>query len=107
MKKLVVPILVVVFGLCWLMAEMKLFDVGHMMWTLGLLASGVLLLTYVGISKSTFVIGSMLIIGSGLSLLRYNGIITLERELPMLVIIFGVLMGVSTSRLIPADKEGS
>ena len=105
MKRLIVPILISIFGLCWLLAEMKIFDVGKMMWTLGLFSSGIILLTYLGFSKTTFVVGSMLVIGSGLSLLRYNGYITMEHELPVLVILLGLLMAINTTRIIPNDKN--
>ena len=105
MKKLIVPFLVTIFGICWLLAEMKIFDIGKMLWTLGLLSSGILYLTYLGFSKTTFVIGSMLIIGSGLSLLRYNGKLTIEHELPVMVVILGVLLAINTTRIIPADSK--
>ena len=105
MKKLIVPTLVAVFGLCWLLAELQIFDIGKMMWTIGLLGSGVILLTNLGFSKSTFVIGMMLIIGSIISILRFNGIVTIEKELPILIIILGALMGINTTKIIPHDKN--
>jgi hypothetical protein len=104
-KKLIVPILVVVFGLCWMLAELSIFDINKMLWTLGLLSSGVLFYAYVGFNKTTFVLGGILIIGSILSVLRYNGIIGYKVEIPLLVMIAGILMAVNTTKLIPSDKQ--
>ncbi|MEK7416079.1 MAG: hypothetical protein AAB263_22470 [Planctomycetota bacterium] len=105
MKKFLVPAIVVVFGICFLLAEMKMFDVGRMLWTVGLLCAGVTLLVYFGVNRTTFIFGSLLIIGSGMSVLRYNGIVSMEKELPIFVIILGMLMAINRTGLIPRDKE--
>jgi hypothetical protein len=104
MKPFILPFLVVLFGAGWLLSEMKLFDPARMVWTLGLLASGVLVFTYLGLNRTTFLIGGMFLVGSALSLVRYAGWVTPEQQLPILVIVFGLLMGVNSTGLIPADQ---
>ena len=107
MKKFIGPLMIALFGIFWLLAQMKFFDIGQMLWTIGLLGGGILIFTYLGFSKSTFVLGSMLIIGAGFSLLRYNSIIQVEFEIPILIIILGVIMGINNTKLIPEPIDKS
>lgn len=48
-----------------------------------------------GLDKLTFSIGAFLMVGGVFSILRTQGMISLEVELPVLVISFGALMGLS------------
>jgi hypothetical protein len=107
MTRFVLPVLLVVFGFCWLLAEMKVFDIGKMMWTMGLLCAGVALFIHGGVNKATFVLGGFLICGSVMSLLRYNGVFSMEIEVPVLVMIFGALMTINQTRFIPQPPRPS
>ena len=87
---LFVSLLIVVFGIFWLLSEVNLLPPLHWLWTLGLAGTGVLTLLLGGINKQTLVVGPYLVICAGFSVLRQTGSIALKVEIPCLVIAFGV-----------------
>ncbi len=89
-KSLIVPILVVTVGIGWLLT------------TLGIAVAGVMMFLVSGWNKMTLVAGTLLIVASCLSLLRQTGRLSLDTEVPILVIVLGVLLLIARSRTIPA-----
>jgi hypothetical protein len=63
-----------------------------LVWTLGLAVAGMLILAIGGIDKVTFVIGSFLIASMFFSLMRQTGRISIDTEVPSLMIALGTLM---------------
>ena len=57
-----------------------------------------------GFDKATFVAGSFFIVGSCLSLLRQTDRLSMDVEIPILVIVAGVLMLVARHPGIPVPK---
>jgi hypothetical protein len=72
--------------------------------TLGLAMAGLLTFVVSGFEKVSMVIGPFFILASFLSILRQSGRLHLDVELPILVIIAGVLLLIARSPSIPAPK---
>jgi len=98
-KSLAAPILIITLGLGWLLTNHNVLPGVNWVWILGLAAAGVLILVIGGIDKVTFVIGPFLIASTFFSLLRQTGRISVDTEVPVLVIVFGALM--LLSKLLP------
>lgn len=91
MKRFLLPTLLIIVGLGWLLKASNLFPQIEWVWTVGLFAVGVLVIVGLGLDKLTFTVGGALIISSVFSVLRQSGIISLSLELPILVIVLGIL----------------
>lgn len=87
---LLLPMLLVLIGLGWLLSALGVMPQIDWLWVLGLAAAGVLALAG-GIDKLTLVIGLFFFVASGLSVLRQMGRVSVEVELPLLVLTLGVL----------------
>lgn len=101
---LIVPILMITAGSGWLLTIHKFIPGVDWIWTLGLGVVGILILAMGGIDKVNIVSGPLLVICSGLSVLRQTGGISVETEIPILVIIAGVLVLIARSLPIPMPK---
>lgn len=104
MRKFSIPILVMTFGLGWLLNEMAVLPQVNWLWTLGLAASGVVFLIFDSINKFNFVTGSLLIVSSISSVLRQLGIIYSNAEIPALFIVLGILMFTAQILKLPNPK---
>jgi hypothetical protein len=103
-KKLVVPILTILVGVTWLLNVLEILPGVDWMWTVGLAAVGVLTIAIGGLNKLTIVTGPFLVIASVCSLLRQTNRLVVDHEIPILVIVLGVLMAISQlSRLATPD----
>ena len=91
-QKLTVPILIITVGVAWLLNTLHVVPDVDWVWSLGLLAAGVLTITIGGITKMTLVVGPLLLAASVFSVLRQTGRITEQVEIPLLVILLGGLM---------------
>jgi hypothetical protein len=91
-QKLTVPILIITVGVAWLLNTLNVVPDVDWVWSLGLLAAGILTLTIGGITKTTLVVGPLLLVGSVFSVLRQTGRLQEQTEIPLLVIILGGLM---------------
>jgi hypothetical protein len=94
-KKLVVPILTIVVGLTWLLNVLEIIPGVDWIWTVGLAAAGILSIAVGGLNRVTIVTGPFLVVASACSLLRQTGRLAMDREIPILVIVLGILMLVS------------
>ena len=92
MKAIFFPTLIIALGVGWLLTVQGVLPGVNWIWVLGLGASGIAVMGIVGIDKATMVIGPFLLVATFLSLLRQTGRISLDSEVPVLVIAFGVLL---------------
>lgn len=88
---LIVPVLLIAIGTGWLLASMGIAPKILWVWTLGLGAIGVLTFLVWGLDKVTVVLGPLFLLASVLSVLRQSERITVNAELPLLIIAAGVL----------------
>jgi len=100
-KTLILPLLIIGIGTGWLLTTLGIVPGINWIWTLGLAVVGILSFAVSGIDKSTVLIGPFFIIASCLSVLRQTGRISLDVEVPILVIVIGILLLVARSKAIP------
>src|SRR3954467_15849770 len=104
MKALVIPILLITLGVGWLLTTMGIVPQVDWVWTLGVALVGVLAFALGGFDKVTFVVGTFFLLASFLSILRQTGRLSMNVEIPVLVIAAGVLMLVAQLRFIPIPR---
>jgi hypothetical protein len=103
-KTLFIPLLLIVLGTGWLLTAMGVMPQIDWAWTLGVAAVGVLAFVMGGIDKVTVVVGPFFILASCLSLLRQTGRMSVDMEVPILVITVGLLLLVARVQSIPAPS---
>lgn len=99
---LVLSILIITVGVGWLLAAKGFVPGIDWIWTLGLGVVGIL--TFVlsgGLDKLSIIVGPLLLGGSVLSILRQTGQLNLDTEVPVLVIMIGVLLFIAQMKFIP------
>lgn len=102
---LILAILIITVGVGWLLTAWGYAPGINWIWTLGLGVIGVL--TFIlsgGIDKLSIVIGPFFLVGSMLSVLRQTERLKIDIELPILVILIGVLIFIAQLRIIPLPK---
>ena len=100
-KKYILPGLIISIGLAWLLNNMSLLPNIEWIWVIVSAYAGIMCLSVSKINKVTAVAGPLLIIHSIMSFLRQNGIIKLEIELPLMIIVLGFLMLISEKKNLP------
>lgn len=103
-KTLVLPILLITVGAGWLLTVLKVAPGIDWVWTLGLAIVGLMTFALSGLDKLTVVVGPFFIAASFLSILRQTGRLAMDVEVPILVILAGVLMLVARAPAIPLPK---
>jgi len=83
---------IIALGVAWLLNNVGVLPAVEWIWTLGLAVTGILIVAIGGLDKATVVVGPFLVIGSFFSILRQTGKISISYEIPILVIIFGLLL---------------
>jgi hypothetical protein len=101
---LLLPILLISIGIGWLLSTLGIIPSVDWVWTLGLAAVGLLAFAIGGVDKVTVVIGPLFIVASCLSILRQTDRLHFNVEVPILVIVSGILLLAARSRMIPAPK---
>ncbi len=91
-KTLIIPLLLIAVGGGWLLTTLGVAPGINWVWSLGLAAVGFLSFIVGGLDKVTFVTGSFFIVASCMSVLRQVGRIALDVEVPILVIVSGILL---------------
>ncbi len=89
---LIIPILIIGLGVAWLLTNLKILPGVDWVWTGGLGLCGILTLALGGMNKFSVVVGPFLLVGSIFSILRQTGRLSVDLELPILFIVFGVLL---------------
>lgn len=102
---LVLSLMIIIVGVGWLLTAKQIGPAINWVWTMGLGSVGIVTFLVVGgIDKFSFVVGFFFIVASFLSLLRQNGTMAINTEVPTLVITIGVLLFVAQTPLIPRPK---
>ena len=103
-KTIWIPVFLMTVGTGSLLTALDVVPEIDWIWTLGLGTMGILILALGGLNKFTAVAGPMFLSASGLSMLRQTGHITLNVEVPILVIVLGVLSLIAHSKRIPVPS---
>lgn len=103
-KTLVMPLLLITLGVGWLLTTLGITPAIDWIWTLGLAVVGLLAFGLGGVDKVTVVVGPFFMITSFLSILRQTDRLPFNVEIPVLVILSGVLLLIARSPLIPNPK---
>lgn len=103
-KSVVISLLIIAVGIAWLLNTLRVIAGVDWIWTTALAAVGLLTLAWGRLNKFTFIMGLFLIIGSVFSVLRQTGALSVDVEVPLLVIVFGLLFLVAQLPMIPAPQ---
>ena len=103
-KTLLLPILLITVGAGWLLTTLGVCPGIDWVWTLGLAVVGLLTFAVGGFDKVTVVVGPFFILASCLSILRQTDRLNLDVEVPILVIVAGILLLVARIPAIPIPK---
>ncbi|HEX4073486.1 MAG TPA: hypothetical protein VHX68_20055 [Planctomycetaceae bacterium] len=92
------PLLITTIGTGWLLTVHHVLPGVEWAWVLLLAMLGALVL-FLSVDKVSIVVGPSLMIGSGLSILRQTGWISVDTEIPLLTIVVGSLW--TAAHLLP------
>jgi hypothetical protein len=108
-KGVALSLLIVAIGVCWLLNVYAVIPGVNWIWTGGLAVAGVLVFALSALNQLTVIVGPFLILGSVLSILRQTGHPRIDLEVPILVIVFGILLLLSYVLRLPppAYLQGS
>jgi hypothetical protein len=101
MKTLVIPILLITFGVGWLLTTLGVVPEIDWVWTLGVAIVGILAFGLGGVDKVTVVVGPFFLLAAILSILRQSDRLRIDMEVPILIIAAGVLLLVARLPAIP------
>ena len=101
----VLALLIISVGVGWLLTTLAVAPGINWVLTLSLGMIGVLAFVVSGgIDKVSVIVGPFFLLGSVLSILRQSGVLTIDVEVPICVIMIGVLMLVAQLKAIPLPK---
>ena len=103
--KLVTPILTILFGAAWLLNTLNIIPGVDWLWTVGLAATGIISMAVGGLNKLTVVVGPFLLVAAIFSIMRQTGRLNLDHEVPILVIVLGILMLISQLSKLPVPES--
>lgn len=103
-KQLLVPSLIILVGVGWLLNALNLFPAVDWIWTLTLAGAGVLSLLLGGLNRLTVVVGPFLLACALCSIFRQMGQLEVKYEMPILVIVLGVLLLISQLSRLPVPQ---
>lgn len=91
-------------GTGWLIAALGVSPQIDWIWTLLLAIVGILVIAYQGFNKFSVVVGPLFVCASILSVFRQMGQLSLNVEMPMLVVLTGILTGIAHLALFPTPS---
>jgi hypothetical protein len=98
-------VLIITVGVGWLLSVQGIAPNIDWIWTLGLAVIGIgAFVASGGVDKASIVVGPFFIAASILSVLRQTGKLSVNTELPVVVILSGVLLLLAQMPFIPAPK---
>ena len=103
-SNLVIAILIIGFGVAWLLNVLQVLAGVDWIWTIGLGLTGALTLVFGGVNKLTQVIGPFLVFAAALSIFSQLGHMSLDIELPILMVLLGVLLVRVHIRSLPSPE---
>ena len=89
------PIIIITVGVGWLLTTKNVLPGVNWVWVLGLVVGGILIFVIGGFDKVTIVAGPLFAIAGVFALLRQTGHLDINTEIPVLIIIGGVLALIS------------
>lgn len=102
---LVLGLLIITVGVGWLLTVQGIGQGIDWIWTLGLGVVGIAaFIVSGGVDKVSIIIGPFFIIASVLSILRQSGQLKTDFEVPVLVILVGVLVVVAQMPFVPVPR---
>ncbi len=102
---LILGILIITVGVGWLLTAQGYVPGIDWIWTLGLGILGVL--TFIvcgGLDKVSVIVGPFFLVGSLLSVLRQTGQLDTKTEVPLLVILVGILVVIAQMSFVPIPR---
>ncbi len=103
-KGVVAPVLIMGVGIGWLLNVMDVFETVDWVWPVCLAVGAILVIVFGGGNKLAFVFGPFLLISSLFSVLRQVGRLRLNLEVPLLVIILGLLWLIAELLKLPTPE---
>jgi hypothetical protein len=103
-NSLVLGILLVGLGGGWLLSSLGFIPPVDWAWSIGLGVVGVVTVALCGLDKVSFVVGGFFILASVLSVLRQVDVISIDVEVPVLVLSAGTLLLLARSKAIPTPR---
>ena len=101
----VLALLIITVGVGWLLTTLAVAPGINWVLTLSLGMIGVLsFVVSGGIDKVSVIVGPFFLVGSVLSILRQAKMLTIDVEVPICVILIGILMLVAQLQMIPLPK---
>jgi hypothetical protein len=101
MRKYIMPVIITLFGLLWLLDVKGIIPPLNILWTLALFGIGVSTLASSGVNKQSFPWGAFFIVTGLCSVARQMDKLPLRVEIPLLVMLTGVILFINQSSLIP------
>lgn len=101
---LLLPTMLIATGCGWLLSVLDLIPPLQWIWAIGLVVIGVAVFVISGWDKVTFVSGGFFLTSGLMSFLRQMELVSLEIELPVLVIVTGFYMLIAHHAGIPRPK---
>ena len=98
-------IALIAVGIGWLLNVQGVFPSVDWLWTGGLAVVGILMLVIGPIDKLIGVLGPFLIIASICSVLRQTEKLSIEKEIPILVIVLGILLVIVNVINLPTPES--
>lgn len=104
MKAVVSPIILVTVGVAWLLNVMGVMPGINWVWTASIAAVGAAIMALEGVNRRSIVLGPFLMTASVFSILRQTGRLSIEKEVPLLLIILGLLWLVAVLLKVPMPE---
>lgn len=101
---LILGVLLVAVGGGWLLSSLGFIPTVDWAWTLGLAVVGVLAVALSGFDKVSFVVSGFFGLASFFSILRQTRLLSMDVEVPLLVLSAGLLLLMARSRAIPMPR---
>ena len=98
---LILPVVLIALGSGWMLTTLGVAPGIEWAWTLGLAAVGLLAFAVSGFDKVSIVLGPLFIAASALSFLRQAGQLPIDLELPILLVLCGLLLLLARTPAIP------
>lgn len=103
-SSLVLGILLMSVGGGWLLSSLGFIPAVDWAWSMGLAVVGVLAVALSGFDKVSIVVGGFFVLAGVLSVLRQVHVISIDVEVPILVLASGALVLVARSKAVPAPR---
>jgi hypothetical protein len=104
-KDAALPVILIVLGAGWLLNSLHLLPGVHWLWILGLAGAGIGILLLDGLTKSSVVVGPLLILAGVLSFARLYYDLEWRFIIPVMLIAAGLCMLIARSPAIPESRQ--